>query len=168
MGTWDRRSQWCNRLWINDPVVGFFFGRRKVGNEVTQVKRWSLAMLLMSSALVATAAPAFAQSGTFPDPDQRWLLGMGILALTLIIAFLIAWYTPMGPKGGGPRRSVSCFVRKIRRRHRLRQFNGGGADGGGAPVVPSPPAKSAPSAGHSDLREAPATSRTATSRIQGG
>ena len=164
MGIRDRRSQWCNRLWINDPVVGFFFGRRKGRNEVTQVKRWSLAMLLMSSALVATAAPAFAQSGTFPDPDQRWLLGMGILALTLIIAFLMAWYLPMGPEGGGPRRSVSRFVRKIhrrhRRRHRLRQFNGGGA-----PLVPSPPAKSAPSAGHSDLREAPATSRTATSRI---
>ena len=165
MGIRDRRSQWCNRLWINDPVVGFFFGRRKGRNEVTQVKRWSLAMLLMSSALVATAAPAFAQSGTFPDPDQRrLLLGMGILALTLIIAFLMAWYLPMGPKGGGPRRSGSRFVRKIHRR----QFNGGGADGGGAPLVPSPPAKSAPSAGHSDLREAPATSRTATSRIQGG
>jgi hypothetical protein len=23
MGTQDRRSQWCNRLRINDPVVGF-------------------------------------------------------------------------------------------------------------------------------------------------
>src|SRR4028119_818587 len=164
MGTWDRRSQWCNRLWINDPVVGFFFDRRKGRNEVTQVKRWSLAMLLMSSALVATAAPAFAQSGTFPDPDQRrLLLGMGILALTPIIAFFMAWYLPMGPNGAGPRRSVSRFVRKIRRRHRLRQFNGGGA-----PLVPSPPAKSAPSAGHSDLREAPSTSHTACGRIQGG
>ena len=105
-------------------------------NEVTQVKRFSLAMLLMSSALVATAAPAFAQSGTFSDPGQRWLLGMGILALTLIIAFLMAWYLPMGPNGAGPRRWVSHFVRKTRRRHRRRQF-----DRGGAYVAPSPNGK---------------------------
>jgi hypothetical protein len=125
----------------------FFFGRRKGRNEVTQVKRFSLAMLLMSSALVATSAPAFAQSRTFSDPDQRWLLGMGILALTLIIGFLMAWYLPMGPNGAGPRRWVSHFVRKTRRRHRRRhrrrQFNRGRAYGGGAYVAPSPNGKRA-------------------------
>ena len=109
---------------------------------MTQVKRFSLAMLLMSSALVATVAPAFAQSRTFSDPDQRWLLGMGILALTLIIAFLMAWYLPMGAKNGaGPRRWVSHFVRKTRRRHRRRQFDRGRAYGGGAYVAPSPNGK---------------------------
>jgi Na+/melibiose symporter-like transporter len=69
-------------------------------NEVTQVKRFSLAMLLMASALVATAAPAFAQVGVLSDPDQRWLLGIVIIALALIIAVLMAWY----------------FLRKHRRR----------------------------------------------------
>ena len=108
---------------------------------MTQVKRFSLAILLMSSALVATSAPAFAQSGTFSDPDQRWLLGMGILALTLIIGFLMAWYLPMGAKNGaGPRRWVSHFVRKKTRR---RQFNRGRAYRGGAYVAPSPNGKRA-------------------------
>ena len=116
-----------------DPVVGFFFGQRKERNEVKQVKRFSLAMLLMSSSLVATAALAFAQSGTFSDPDQRWLLGMGILALTLIIAFLMAWYLPMGPNGGGPRGWVSRY---LTRRTRRRQF-----DRVGASVAPSPDAQ---------------------------
>jgi hypothetical protein len=50
------------RLWINDPVVGFSLVEGK-WKRVTQVKRWSLAMLLMSSVLVATAAPAFAHLG---------------------------------------------------------------------------------------------------------
>jgi hypothetical protein len=73
---------------------------------VTQLKRLSLAMLLMASALVAgaavaTAAPAFAQVGVPSDPDQRWLLGMGTIALTLIIAFLMAWYLPMKGDGAG-------------------------------------------------------------------
>ena len=67
---------------------------------MTQVKRFSLAMLLMASALVATAAPAFAQVGVLSDPDQRWLLGIVIIALALIIAVLMAWY----------------FLRKHRRR----------------------------------------------------
>ena len=67
---------------------------------MTQVKRFSLAMLLIASALVATAAPAFAQVGVLSDPDQRWLLGIVIIALALIIAVLIAWY----------------FLRKHRRR----------------------------------------------------
>jgi hypothetical protein len=75
---------------------------------VTQLKRLSLAMLLMASALVAgatvatavaTVAPAFAQVGVPSDPDQRWLLGMGTIALTLIIAFLMAWYLPMKRDG---------------------------------------------------------------------
>jgi hypothetical protein len=115
-------------------VVGFFFDRRKGRNEVTQVKRWSLAMLLMSSALVATAAPAFAQSGTFSDPDQRrLLLGMGILALTPIIAFLMAWYLSMGPNGGGPRLWVSRY---LTRRTLRRQF-----DRVRASVAPSPDAQ---------------------------
>jgi hypothetical protein len=121
----------------------FFFGQRKGRNEVRQAKRFSLAMLLVSSALGATMTPAFAQSGSFPDPDQRWLLGVGILALTLIIAFLMAWYLPMGPNGAGPRRSVSRFLRKTRRRHRRRQFNRGGAYGGGAYLAPSPTGKRA-------------------------
>jgi ABC-type uncharacterized transport system permease subunit len=60
--------------------------------------------LVMASTLVATAAPAFAQVGVLSDPDQRWLLGMVILALTLIIAVLMAWY----------------FLRKTRRGHRRR------------------------------------------------
>jgi Na+/melibiose symporter-like transporter len=90
---------------------------------VTQVKRFSLAMLLIASALVATAAPAFAQVGVPSDPDQRWLLGMVIVALTLIIAFLMAWYLPMGSKGDGPRRWVSRFSRKTRRRHRRKKYN---------------------------------------------
>jgi Na+/melibiose symporter-like transporter len=90
---------------------------------VTQVKRFSLAMLLIASALVATAAPAFAQVGVPSDLDQRWLLGMVIVALTLIIAFLMAWYLPMGSKGDGPRRWVSRFSRKTRRRHRRKKYN---------------------------------------------
>jgi hypothetical protein len=53
---------------------------------------------------------------------------MGILALTLIIGFLMAWYLPMGANGGGARRSVSRY---LMRRHRIRQFNGGGAYGVG-------------------------------------
>jgi hypothetical protein len=57
---------------------------------VKQVKRFSLPILLMSFALVATVTPAFAQSEIFADLDQRRLLGMGIIALTLIIAFLMA------------------------------------------------------------------------------
>jgi branched-subunit amino acid ABC-type transport system permease component len=63
--------------------------------------------LVMASTLVATAAPAFAQGGVLSDPDQRWLLGMVIIAfiaLTLIIAVLMAWY----------------FLRKTRRGHRRR------------------------------------------------
>jgi hypothetical protein len=55
--------------------AGFCFGQRKVRNEVTQVKRYSLAMLLMTSALVATVvAQAFAQFGRLSDPDQRSFL----------------------------------------------------------------------------------------------
>jgi hypothetical protein len=109
---------------------------------VKQVKRFSLPILLMSFALVAAATPAFAQSEQFPDLDQRRLLGMGILALTLIIAFLMAWYLPMGPNGAGPRRWVSNFLRRTRRR----QFNRDGAYGGlayrgVASVAPSPNAK---------------------------
>jgi hypothetical protein len=76
---------------------------------VTQLKRLSLAMLLMASPLVAgataaTVAPAFAQVGVPSDPEQRWLLGMGTIALTLItliIAFLVAWYLPMNRDGAG-------------------------------------------------------------------
>ena len=41
---------------------------------MTQVKRFSLAMLLVSSALVATVAQAFAQFGRLSDPDQRSFL----------------------------------------------------------------------------------------------
>jgi hypothetical protein len=63
-----------------------------------------MAMLLIASALVATAALAFARFGVPSDLlDQRSLLGIGILALTVIIAFLMAWYLPMGPNGGGRR-----------------------------------------------------------------
>ena len=62
-----------------------------------QVKRFSLALLLMASALVATAALAFVHS------DPRRLLGLGILELTVIIALLMAWYLPMGSRGGGYR-----------------------------------------------------------------
>jgi hypothetical protein len=54
--------------------AGFCFGQRKVRNEVTQVKRYSLAMLLMTSALVATVAQAFAQFGRLSDPHQRSFL----------------------------------------------------------------------------------------------
>ena len=84
--------------------AGFSFGQKKGRNEVTQVKRFSVTMLLIASALVATAAPAFAQVGVPSDPDQRWLLGMVIIALTLIIAVLMAWYS----------------LRKTRRGHRRR------------------------------------------------
>ena len=70
---------------------------------MTQMKRFSLARLLIASALVATAALAFALFGVTSDLDQRSLLGMGILALALIIAFLMAWYLPMGPNGDGRR-----------------------------------------------------------------
>src|SRR5215212_3058753 len=97
MGTWGRRSQWCNRLWIVDPVAGFCFSQRKGRNEVTKVKIFLLAMLLMASALVATAALAIVHS------DPRSLLGLGILELALQIAFLIAWYLPMGLDRSGPR-----------------------------------------------------------------
>ena len=93
---------------------------------MTQVKRFSVTMLLIASALVATAAPAFAQGGLLSDPDQRWLLGMVIIAfiaLTLIIAVLMAWYLPMRSKGDGPRRWVSRFSRKTRRRHRRKNYN---------------------------------------------
>ena len=73
---------------------------------MTQLKRLSLAMLLMASALVAGAAvaavaPAFAQVGVLSDPDQRWLLGVGTIALTLVIAFLMAWYLPMKRDSAG-------------------------------------------------------------------
>ena len=69
---------------------------------MTKVKIFLLAMLLMASALVATAALAFAHS------DPRSLLGLGILELALQIAFLMAWYLPMGAHRmgshrGGPR-----------------------------------------------------------------
>ena len=70
---------------------------------MTQMKRFSLARLLIASALVATAALAFALFLVPSDLDQRSLLGMGILALALIIAFLMAWYLPMGQKGDGRR-----------------------------------------------------------------
>ena len=63
---------------------------------MTQVKIFSLAMLLMASALVATAALAFAYS------DPRSLLGLGIIELTLQIAFLMAWYLAMGSHDGDP------------------------------------------------------------------
>ena len=119
-------------------------GQRKVRNEVKQVTRFSLAMLLISFALVATAAPAFAQSGTtFSDPDQRWLLGMGIVALSVIVGLLMAWYLPMGQNSAGFRRWVSHFLRKIRRRHRRRQFNRDGSYGDVAyrSVAPAPDAK---------------------------
>ena len=78
-------------------MAGFCFGQRKGSNEVTRVKIFLLAMLLMASALVATAALAFAHS------DPRSLLGLGILELTLQIAFLMAWYLPMESHRGGPR-----------------------------------------------------------------
>jgi hypothetical protein len=69
---------------------------------VIKVKIFLLAMLLMASALVATAALAFAHS------DPRSLLGLGIIELTLQIAFLMAWYLPMERSHrrshrGGPR-----------------------------------------------------------------
>ena len=73
---------------------------------MTKVKIFLLAMLLMASALVAgaavaTVAPAFAQVGVPSDTDHRWLLGVGTIALTLIIAFLMAWYLPMKRDGAG-------------------------------------------------------------------
>jgi hypothetical protein len=75
----------------------FSLVKEKGENEVKQVKRFSLALLLMASALVATAALAFVHS------DPRRLLGLGILELTVIIALLMAWYLPMGSRGGGSR-----------------------------------------------------------------
>jgi hypothetical protein len=84
---------------------------------VTQVKIFSLAMLLIASALVAVAALAFAHS------DPRSLLGLGIIELTVIIAFLMVWYLPMGPHGDGTPGWVSRFLRKTRGR----LFNKGGA-----------------------------------------
>lgn len=74
-------------------------------------------MLLMASALVATAAPALAQFGLFSDPDHRMLLGLGIIVVTLIITLLLITeflYAPM--------------KRKIRRRQSYRD---------GASVAPS-------------------------------
>lgn len=84
---------------------------------MTQVKIFSLAMLLMASALVAVAALAFGHS----DPGR--LLGLGIIELTVIIAFLMAWYLPIGSHGDGPRRGVSRFLRKTRRRRVNRSHN---------------------------------------------
>jgi hypothetical protein len=115
VGWVDRAERYV--LWKLGPVFGFCFGQRKGRNEVTQVKRFSLAMLLMASALVATAALAVAHS------DPRSLLGLGILELTVIIAFLMAWYLPIGSHGDGPRRGVSRFLRKTRRRRVNRSHN---------------------------------------------
>jgi hypothetical protein len=118
----------------NDPVAGFFFWQGKGRNEVKQVKRLSLAMLLISSALVATAAPAFAQSGTFADPDQRRLLGMGILALTLIIALLMALFLPMGSNS-------TVFRRWVSKSRRIKREEGDYGDVAYRSVAPSPDAK---------------------------
>ena len=98
---------------------GAAFGQRKGSNKVTQVKRFALAILLIPSALIATAAPAIAQVGLPSEPDQRTLLGLVILSLTLIVFLVIAWYGLMGANGGGLlRRGVSRFLRKTRRRQR--------------------------------------------------
>ena len=94
VGWVDRAERYV--LWRLGPVFGFCFGQRKGRNEVTKVKILSLAMLLMASALVATAALAFGHS------DPRSLFGLGIIELTLQIAFLVAWYLPMGSHGGDP------------------------------------------------------------------
>jgi uncharacterized membrane protein len=120
----------------------FCFGQRKGRNEVKQVKRFSLAMLLISSALVATAAPAFAQSGTFADLDQRRLLGMGIIALTLIVALLMALFLPMGSNSTVFRRWVSKR-RSIKREKRrsIKREEGDYEDEAYRSVAPSPDAK---------------------------
>jgi len=126
---------------------------------VKQVKRFSLAILLMSFALVATATPAFAQFGLSSDPGQRRLLGMGIISLTLIIAFLMAWYLPIRRNVDEHRSWLSRYLEsalplgkyyrkqrllgRVLPRHRRRQFNRDGAYGGLAyrGVAPSPDAK---------------------------
>jgi len=105
---------------------------------VTQVKRFALAMLLMAFALVATAAPAFAQFGISSDSGQRRLLGMGIIALTLIIALLIVWFAQVKRNVDEDRGWLSgvassslplgrCFWRRLRRKARRRQLRRDGA-----------------------------------------
>ena len=91
-------------------------------------------MVLVSFALAAIGAMAFAVFGASSDPDSRRLLGMGVIALTLSIALLTALYLPMKRNVDKPGRGLSGLAnsslplgtyiwRRLLRKTRRRQFS---------------------------------------------